>query len=263
VDLNENEYIIAYNLDVVEGSPHEWIGVYEAKPETSQFSINTSDGNEKAGSPDEVIQSIHKKADKLARSNVAKPKVAGGTGYQWKTDWDQLQRNEWHKEHWSGAEIGWDVQWKKHPDDNSKQGLFAELKMNYVNNKLGHIDFHFNTSNCDVASYRPGNTVGTSSDSWSLGIGSDSVGISLTQTQTTSNIDVDMVGDTIGPDDGDVEHEYTISGDLRENEVVLNSAAVAEVDEESGETFANIDLKGEFGYYNLYALSNGYKYYWA
>lgn len=185
------------------------------------------------------------------------------TQYQWKSDWTTLNQNQWHKTHWMGCEMDWDVQWNRNPDDNSKQGLFAELVMQpeTVENDHGKIDFHFNPSNATVESYRPGNTVGTSSNSWTLGVGSDSVGFSLSQSRTGSNLDVDMVGDTVNGDE-DVEHKYTISGDIRENQLVLNSAAVATVDEVSGETFANIDLIGKWGPHSIYALGNGYKYYW-
>lgn len=178
-------------------------------------------------------------------------------------NWDLLNRNEWYKTGWSG-EMEWDVQWKRDPWTNTEQAVFTELIMNPKNkeNAGGKIDFHFNEDRFDVEAYKPGNTVGTTSTNWSLGLDSGTVlSVGLSQTQTQSNIDVDMVGDTVQPSE-DVEHAYTINGDLVWNQVKLNAAAAGAADPNPGDHFCKVNLHGSWGQYSLADLKNTYSYSW-
>lgn len=71
VDLSEHEHIVAYNLDVIEGAPYEWVGVYQAKPKPEQISHKNPSNGKQIGREDKIIQNIHEKADEHARSNNA------------------------------------------------------------------------------------------------------------------------------------------------------------------------------------------------
>jgi len=291
-ETDEDEFILAYNFDVIDDSPSEWFGI------VSTSDKGGDDGNgKKPDIPPGRVKRIHNKADKrkkrggsgaAGKSNRVDKRSTrtyaslserirrGSTSNStvpdnWDTGWTQLQQNEWSKIDSNGNELGWKVTWKSDPSSNVEGVNTFLTSLPY--NKGAHawhtnwskIIYDFENSNVEVGpdGYGPGNSVGSNATSFTLEASTnDVVTVGLAQTMTESNIDTDVSLD-IYQGNAYVKHKYDISGDLNSQDVTVSSATVGEVERSSGETFVNIDLKAQFDSYGFYnKVQNGYHYYW-
>lgn len=292
IELENHEKILAYNFDVFDGAPTEYIGVHTSagKPK-KESAVDTSPENsgnkqqEPSGGKnirDELPTKHHSKADKIIENRKAKSstvstsEVSSTSSEEKFDDWTKMAKNRHSKTDNEGNEMGMTVEWRRNPSNSSDHGLKSEIRMydadddaygNYENHKA-RSDLSFNKSLVTVDSHEPGNTVGTSSSSFSVGYSGGNLEFGFSGGTTSSNLDID--DDSNIDSDMLVAHDYTISGDLRNNSLFLNAAATADVTEKSGEDFANIDLSTTFQNYkvaygeNFYSnLTNSYRYLWS
>lgn len=297
VELDDNEYIVAYNLDLIDGAPSEWVGIAEMTNERSkegasgqgpynqrprEWSKSTADSHqisEISGKvpPGDLVTDIHSRAKQNAQMRKYRKQENKTDAFssnsvnanEW-GNWDTSIENEWYKKDEDSNKTGWTVQWKTDPSEPQKHGVHAELRM-YPHhsglwawdNKEAKINFEFG-DDVGVESHEPGNTIGSNTESWSLGYSSGGeVSIGIGGATTSSNLDIDDTT-VIDGNENHVTHTYTFSGDLKGNSLFLPASATAVSEWNSGETFVDFDLVSK--YFNYWRgtnkIANSYEYYW-
>lgn len=181
--------------------------------------------------------------------------------------WTPMASTEWSR--WSGNDyMEWVIEWKKHPWEGEKQVLKTEMRIvpgkgDYV--RRARSAMRFNKSRADVQEYKPGGSIGSSTQSLSLSVGLPR-GVDVTYQGSTTQPDLEVLDDTKWYKENFVL-KYDISGELRFHTVNLNAAATVDTNWKSGETFAYIDLKSFFkqGYFNRQndSISAFYRYHWV
>ncbi|WP_154551086.1 hypothetical protein [Halorhabdus sp. CBA1104] len=246
----------------------------------SEFTTHKNSGNKKA--PKEIVENVHKKADedvrvkrkKKSRLNNNQVDVAKKSDeVDFDVGWDDMASNDhWEEGEW-GTTMGWNVQWKKAPNAESVHGVKAHVNLKpgkehpIIKDRAEKAILKQNYNHADVFSedYRPYNTNGQASESWSIGVtaGSDTVNVGVEHSTQHSKKDMEIHDDSAvnDPDLQNMEHTYDISNDLRKHTVRATQFGIVEVDDKDkdGEKFAYIDLQGEFKQCDI---QNGYDYYW-
>jgi len=271
IRLEDHEYIVAYNLDIIDGAPSEWVGIAEMASEQS------NDGVARVASSRDIVANIHSQAKQnaqgrkyLKQQNEADILTLSSEDSDKWSDWDRLLENEWHKQDDHGNKTAWTVQWKADPADSQKHAVHAELRMYPYHsgtapwdNEGAKINFEFNDC-VEVESHEPGNSIGSNTKSWSLGYSSGGeVSIGIGGATTSSNLDIDDTT-VIDGNENHVTHTYTFNGDLEGNSLFLPASATAVSEWNSGEKFVEVDLVSRYWQWwrGPHTLSNSYEYYW-
>lgn len=271
IELSENEKITAYNLDVFDGAPTEFISSYEDQDEAV-----SAQNNRQVESFAEIVEKQHDKADRIMeqrRSNNATSTTSPLASWDF-GDWTKMARNRWHKTDKYGNEMGWTVAWRRNPSNSSKQALKTEIRM-YPKNNSGTYEadsaksaIRFNKSRVTVRDHKPGNTIGSSTSSFNLGFGGGNVTVGYTSGTTNSNLEINDWSNIDSQMNVIHQYELNTSSGLVHNSLFLNAAATADVNGASGATFANIDLNSTFGTLtpsqrDVTNLGNSYRYSWG
>jgi hypothetical protein len=245
-DIPAHHNIVAFNFDVIEGTPTGWVGVV-ADPAKDA----------KRQSP---VARIHEKADRNARATANKSSTTENSSQSTNDDWgdwndEVTERNEIVDD--NGNESGYDIKWKSDPEDFSNQGIEAELRLlpqetdqwsgDWQNRKADPY-FGFNGSVIDnVSDYGPGNSVGSNTETISLSVSSDkTVEVGASKSNTSSDIDIDNQSDTYGGDHY-VNQRFSISGDLKWNTVRVNQGATTvETDPQWDTQYCDMDLMTKY-----------------
>ncbi len=264
-DVESNESIVAYNLDMVHGTPTEYIGtlVDQENPQSATqqaVSVGTSDRTSK----------LHNRADKEAEQVKQKKNTfttAGTDPGNW-ADWDGLAHTKNDKMDGNGDTCGWTIDYRSNPQESANHALTTEIRMEpkaaystesdltWHNDRarIKH-DWQNGTGvSSDQFQHAPGNTVGTTSKGWNLqaGLNSESVAtftIGYSENVTSPEIDID---DKSSPDRAEyTKHKIGISGDLKYNTVTVNTASVANTHYVDNDYVYNpyavvVDIKGFF-----------------
>lgn len=271
-DLSGKDKPLAYNFDIIDGAPSEWMGVHY-------------DEGKRRTEPAEIEERIHRKAAESARRRRrAKSRRATGTETEgdgvvttssttddW-GNWFEQAESRGYKSDNDGNEMGWTSYWKKDPDNNSNQGLETEVRMRPYNtglraweNSRSEMKFDYNGTTFDyVSDYGPGNSIGSNTSAMELSMGSDGVlGVSYSSSVTSSNLDIDNKSNT--DSDDYVKHKYDISGDLRYNTVRVNQSAVTRDTDPTGDTtYCNQSMSADFAaVLKLNTISNSIRVYWT
>ena len=238
LDAYSGDTIVAYNFDIVDGNPVEFIG---------RIADNEHVDESEELSDEQLIADVHERADERAAAVNQRRLTVEPTGTNpenW-SDWDQLTKLDDFIEDSAGNAFGWTIDYRENPQDRSTNAVTTEARMtpvtvdvvdttkNWHNIAMQHKHDWKNNSlvESDMFQHGPGNTVGTTSTGWTFETSLDSSGSTFTigysKTNTKSNIDID---DKSSPDvDNRSEHRVEITGDLRFNFVAINTASVADV----------------------------------
>ncbi|WP_222913911.1 hypothetical protein [Natrinema sp. SYSU A 869] len=258
---SDKDNILAYNFDIVDGTPIEWTGIYKESRVVgteSQESGVVGTESQRDNSPE---QTLHRAAGEHAEDVGNGTETQSLSTNEVQTSQDEKIWGDWDKQAESdslittddGNDLSWESKWKQDPNDLGNQGLNTELTLRPYNTGLypwltnkAIIDVDFNGSTYDeISDYGPPNSIGSNTQSISLGLSSDEVvNVGVSSSTTSSNLDIDNKSD----DDEDyVKIHFDISGDLRENTVRLNQSAVTTGTEDSSDTtYCNQDLEATF-----------------
>jgi hypothetical protein len=259
-DMPDDHNIVAFNFDIINGTPYGWVGVV----------ANPAKGSQRPDSLANVRQQrvayIHQKAKQNANARSQLRKQASSTDTtqdatiqaikNW-SNWNTGASNRQEIVDSDGNETGYDITVKYDPRDPSNFGAETEVRMlpqttdpvtaDWQNRRANPL-FRFNGSCIDnVSDYGPGNSVGTISETISLGLSSDEVvEIGASKSNTSSNIDIDNHSDTYGGNNR-VNQRFSISGDLKHNTVRINQAATTVgTTRPSGVKYCDMTLRAKY-----------------
>lgn len=253
--FSDNDHILAYNFDIVDEAPIEWTGIYRETEDAG--TVETRDVETESQRNNSPKETLHRAAEEHAED------VGNGTEIQATStdDPDEDDWNNWDKVTESDNllttdndnDLSWESKWKKDPNNIENQGINTEIKLRPYNKGLNPwltnkatMKLDFNKSTYDeISDYGPSNSIGSNTQSISLGLSSDKVvNVGVSSSTTSSNLDIDNKSDT---DESYVKHNFDISGDLRENTVRINQTAVTSATTPSSDTtYCNLDLDATF-----------------
>ncbi len=285
IELSEDEIIVAYNFDVFDGVPTEYVGTHERSEEkVTPMQKRSGEGTTLS----EQVREQHAKADALLSSRkrqyassgtprTSNVQSVGTTSNDDQfADWTKLVRSRHHKTDDEGNEMGWTCEWRRNPSQPSAQALKTQIRMYPKSDDLygdyeadtAESAMRFNKDLVTVRDHKPGNTIEQSSSSYSLAWVDGNLQVGFGGSTTSSNLHIDDKSNV--DSEMKVIHKYNVSGGLRDNSLFLNAASTVDANETSGETFVNIDLHSTFQIYKVYwstwtpsPLENHYRYYWS
>lgn len=259
-ELPDDHRIVAFNFDVIDGTPYEWAGILADPANAHEQPDSLADVRQQR------VANVHEKARRNANSRAELRAQADSTTStqdvstqattSW-PDWNSMYHNRDSFTGSNGNETGHTVNWKNDPDDWSNQAVEAEVRMHPQptdqwtgdwQNRWAFPQFNFNGSGINyVSDYGPGNTVGSVTNTISLSLSTDkTLEIGASKSNTSSEIDVDNHSDTDGGDNY-VHQKFSISGDLKWNTVRVNQgASTVGTTYSSGDDYCNIDLKAKY-----------------
>lgn len=261
--FSQDEKVLAYNFDIVNGVPTEWTGTHKSVPNAETASASTAGVTKKErreAAEQRILnkaavdaQEKRKQKNNTTEDSVTQSSVSTSTTTDSWSDWTKKAESDNYITSDNGNDLSWESKWKHDPSDTSQQGLNTELIMRPYDQGLNpwenvdcEIDFDYNGSTFkEIADYGPGNSIGTNTDTFNLAVSSDSVvQVGISSSTTSSNMDIDNKSDT---DANYVYHWYDISGDLTTNTIRVNQSAVtAGTDESEAVTYCDQDLQGMF-----------------
>lgn len=253
ISVPDHGEVIAYNCDLVDGSPKSWIGTIE-KPSSNRYQTHGISAQQNVGQTEnKILQDAESHAESIKTQTQSRNLT--------------IQSHEEHFDEWTGVfekdykhyadrgnSCGWTINWRQNPDNTSEYGVQYLIRA-YPNRdpqvrrwRIGWADcsFEFNESRVnEVADWQPKSSVGTVSGSVSLGLtstGEVSIGVSSATTDSElevtdrSQVDFDKL----------VKHKYNVQDNLRKGTVVLHQEATVEADYEPDKRFTDFSSTSRF-----------------
>lgn len=255
VNVPDGREIVAYNFDIINGTPSQWVGTVDSETVTGVAGTEDSSKGPVERILDRAATDVAEKERQHEFGRRQQDTVTQMGLDSWE-DWNVLYDDRRPHEGSKGNSQGISISWKSDPNEYSSQGV--ELRTRIYPNRDPRV-FKYNIKdnntkfsyNDDVIShvedYGPGNSVGSSSSSMDLSIDNEgTVSVGLSSSMTRSDLDIDNKSNTDFYDF--VKHRYDVSGDLTQNTVRINQAALTlDTEPEAGSDFCDYSSITEFG----------------
>ncbi|MFC4407335.1 hypothetical protein [Haloarchaeobius iranensis] len=241
-ETEDGETIIAYNFDIINGSPVEFIGtVVEARPPEGRT-------QQRVGITAEQVTDIHNKADEKAseiQNAGVSSNYSSSSPDDW-SDWNTLNQTDWYTTDGADNTFGVTINYRENPADLDTHAVETEVDLiaagvdngdendSYWQNHTASLkhDWKDGTGiDAELVNRAPGNTVGQTTSGWELAAsaGYPSGGtFTLGYSESNQSPEIDIDDKSQPYTDKYVKHEADISGDVRYNAVNLNTASVAQ-----------------------------------
>lgn len=253
----DQKRIVAYNFDIINGVPSQWIGTVDQgrgrnepprKPEPQNGRKSYGDP---AASVRNQAEADAERKDQLTGHGETRDKVTTADLPDI-SDWNAMYHDTLYHETSSDNSMHWELFHVANPTDFSTQAFEIDCWVKpdqdtgWTSRNWRAEEAHINMDFADdYDDHGPGNTIGSNTSYFEIGTDPDSViAVTYGESVTNSNLQID---DKSFPWSDNVEHEYDFDGDLRENYIEFNMGGmVTNVTANSGSTFCDFRAEGGF-----------------